>query len=201
MKSIWASSLNGKFKAQATNVWALSMLRYYLAVLNWSNKDLLVMDRMVWNEMRRSKNHHKSASVHLPRYVGGRGIPSLIHEREREVVSTAAYLISSTDPLLEAVVMHQRNLPFTRHSVIRMGTGIMHKYNTGVEITTESLSEMSLTPRKLSRLVRTHQIEEFQESHCAKKVHGVYYKTVKELDQKRSYMVESWQVKKEVLKA
>lgn len=61
LKSIWASSLNGKFKAQATNVWALSTLRYYLAVLNWSNKDLLMMNRMVRNEMRRNKNHHKSA--------------------------------------------------------------------------------------------------------------------------------------------
>ena len=110
LKSIWASDLNGKFKAPATNVWALSTLRYHLVVLNWSKKDLLVMDRMVQNETRRNKNHHKSTSVqrvHLPRSLGGRGIPSLIHEREREVVSTAAYLISS---ILEAVVMHQRNL-------------------------------------------------------------------------------------------
>ena len=57
--------------------------------------------------------HHQNAAterVHLPRDQGGRGIPSLEHVWEREVVSTASYLLRSEDEQVRGAMRLAREL-------------------------------------------------------------------------------------------
>ena len=37
LRRIWSSDLNSKYKAQATNVWAVSIFRYFFGILKWTN--------------------------------------------------------------------------------------------------------------------------------------------------------------------
>ena len=57
--------------------------------------------------MRQYKSHHYGASVervYLSRRGGGRGLQSLVHSWEREIISPAVCLVTSSDPHL---VKHQ----------------------------------------------------------------------------------------------
>ena len=111
LRKIWSSNLSAKNKAHATNSWAVSIFRYFFSVLYWSKGELKALDRRVRAIMRFSKSHQACASVervHLHRRRGGRGIMCLVHEHEKELVSTMMYLASSEDPQLRAVYHHQK---------------------------------------------------------------------------------------------
>ena len=98
LRKIWFSDLNSKYKVQATNVWAVFIFRYYFGVLKWTKTDLTLLDRATRRVMQKRKCHQYSAAperMYLPRSHGGRGLHSLLHLREREVVSTALYLAVS----------------------------------------------------------------------------------------------------------
>ena len=87
LRKIWSSDLNSKYKAQATNVWAVSIFRYYFGVLKWTKTDLTLLDRTTRRVMRKHKCHQYSAAperMYLPRSRRGRGLHSLLHLRERE---------------------------------------------------------------------------------------------------------------------
>ena len=63
--------------------------------------------------MRKSKCHQYGAAkgrLYIPHRDGGRGLLSVVHVYEREVVSTAMYLCLNHDPQLQAVLQHQLTL-------------------------------------------------------------------------------------------
>ena len=58
---IWSSDLNSKYKAQATNVWAVSIFKYFFGILKWTKADLTVLNRATRRVMRKNKCHQYSA--------------------------------------------------------------------------------------------------------------------------------------------
>ena len=113
LRRIWSSNLNCKYNAQATNVWAVSIFRYFFGILKWTKADLVVLDTTTRRIMRKNRCHQYSVTperLYLPRSRGGRGLHQLAHLRERDVVSTVSYLVTSADPLLRAAVKHQVSL-------------------------------------------------------------------------------------------
>ena len=54
---VWRLGLCG-YMVLASNIWALSILRYYLPVLKWSKRELVKSDRKTWEIMRKCKCHH-----------------------------------------------------------------------------------------------------------------------------------------------
>ena len=110
LRKIWSSYLNSKHKVQATNFWTVSIFRYFYSHLKWSRRDLELLDCKTRAFMRQYKSHRYGASVervYLPRCKGGRGLQSLVHSWEREIILTAVYLVTSSDPHLRAVVKNQ----------------------------------------------------------------------------------------------
>ncbi len=98
-------------KARATNAWAVSQFRYFFGSFKWSNRELRKLDKTTKRVMRQFRCHQYGSSVervHLPRSEGGRGVSSLEHVYEREVLSTTAYLCGSDEPHLKEVVQHQQ---------------------------------------------------------------------------------------------
>ena len=57
LRRIWSSDLNSKYKAQATNVWAVSIFRYFFGILKWTKADLTGLDRVTRCVMRKNKCH------------------------------------------------------------------------------------------------------------------------------------------------
>ena len=63
--------------------------------------------------MKQCGSHHANASVarlYIPRKARGRGLQSVQTTWEREVVSSGAYLMQSTDPQVQGVMKLQREL-------------------------------------------------------------------------------------------
>lgn len=110
LRMVWKSDLTARNKAQATNMWASAIYRYFMPLWHWTRRDTMELDRTIRRVMRRS---HFSASldrVHLPRSRGGRGITSLEDMYEKVTVSAAHYLFGKTDPQMVAVRKHQLRL-------------------------------------------------------------------------------------------
>ena len=109
LHKIWKSQLYSKNKVDATNALAVSLLRYCFVTVKWTRKELQGLDILTRKVLRRYQSHHLNASserLYLPRSQGGRGLQSLLLVWEQEIVSHAIYLVSSRDPLMEAVRKH-----------------------------------------------------------------------------------------------
>ena len=87
LRKIWVSLLNGRNKVNATNVWAVSVFRYFF-FLKWTMCELEALDRKTRAVLRQSRSHQYGAAVqrlYLPRYMGGRGLTQNLRQvRERE---------------------------------------------------------------------------------------------------------------------
>ena len=63
----------------------------------------------------------------------------MAHLREREVVSTASYLVTSADPLLRAAVKHQVSLDKRgAYCMLRIANGVLAQYQLGMKYTEDS---------------------------------------------------------------
>ena len=65
LRRIWSSDLNSKYKVQATNVWAVSIFRYFFGILKWTKADLIGLDRTTRRIMRKNKCHKYSAAPEI----------------------------------------------------------------------------------------------------------------------------------------
>ena len=78
--------------------------------VKWTGKELQGLDILTGKVLCRYHSHHLNASqerLYLPcSQGGGRGLQSLLLVWEQEIVSHAVYLVSSQDPLMEAVRKH-----------------------------------------------------------------------------------------------
>ena len=43
----WISELNARVKVSMSNSWAVSVLKYYQGIVQWSGRDLIGMDRQL----------------------------------------------------------------------------------------------------------------------------------------------------------
>ena len=180
LRRIWSSSLNARFKVQATNIWAVSVLRYF-SHLKWTRTELGSLDRKTRAVLRQCGCHQYGASVerlYLPRGTGGRGIHSLLSVRERELVSMATYLTGSDDPLLQAVVKHQLFLTSRgKYSVLEEARQILEQL-PGLEMTSTGVRHDGepIRPRKAAAMLKAAQYDALQEKLERKTIHGVFYK-------------------------
>ena len=132
--------------------------------------------------MRQYRNHQYGASVesvYLPRRRGGRGLKRLVQTWEREITSTAVYLVTSGDPHLQAVVKHQLWLSGrNRHSNLQEAQRTLERLQLPLSLSESGvyLDQELVPPRQVSKLVKTAQMEALHETLCQKKIHGVFFK-------------------------
>ncbi len=181
MNGIWGSELNGLNKVKATNSWAVSIFRYFFACLKWTHRELIKLDRDTRRFMRKHRCHQYGASVqrvHLPRSEGGRGVSSLYHVYEREVLSTACYICGSNDPQLRAVFNHWLFMVRrSRSNILSSANNIIRDYQLDISITGGGVRNIRglLSPRMASKLLQAAQIERLKQDLREKPVHGVFF--------------------------
>ena len=183
LRRIWSSELNGRNKVQASNVWAVALFRYFFACLKWTRQDLVKLDRTTRRLIRKFRCHQYGAAVErvtLPRGRGGRGLASLVHIFEREVLSTVSYVCDVGDPQLKGVFRHWLFLGGQhRCNILQSAQAILEKYQMEVLLSEEGARRPSgdrVAPRLLARLLKEAQMEALVDSLCQKKIHGCFYK-------------------------
>ncbi len=131
--------------------------------------------------MRRFRCHQYGSSVervHLPRSEGGRGVSSLEHVYEREVLSTTAYLCGSDEPHLKEVVQHQQYMSGRgRHSLLSNSVAIIDKYQLDITVGERGVERQGvvLSPKAASKLLSAAQNDQLKTTLEKKKIHGVFY--------------------------
>ena len=189
-KRVIRSELSGRNKSLATNAWVLAVIRYYLTPVRWSQRELKSLDRGFRRRLRGARGHFRGAAIErfsLPRAEGGRGFRTCQQMYVEERVSAGAYLVLSGDPLLQAVVNHQRNWNGQHHSLIQEARQILSKY-TSLTLEKEVLERNQLTPRKVAKTV-TQALEKLKIEQWQRKViHGPFRRTIeaKGIDKARS---------------
>ena len=112
LNRIWKAPLSARNKIHASNVWAISLFRYFFSSpMKWTKTYLKQLDTATRRILRKHKGHYRGASVerlYLKGDMGGRGLHNLTHVYQREVVSAVAYLMASDDPYHTAVVEHMK---------------------------------------------------------------------------------------------
>ena len=113
LRKTWGSELNELKRVGESNLWAASMLRYFLGCVQWTKTELIKLDRKTRRILFQNQCHNANASIerlYLPRKEGGRGLKNVEQAWEREVLSVAMYLIKSDDPQVKGTLKHQREL-------------------------------------------------------------------------------------------
>ena len=188
LRKISSSYLNSKHKVQATNFWTVSIFRYFYSHLKWSRRDLELLDCKTRAFMRQYKSHRYGTSVervYLPRCKGGRGLQSLVHSWEREIILTAVYLVTSSDPHLRAVVKNQLWLSGrNRYSNLQEAQRTLERLQVPLSLSESGvyMDQEPVPPRQVSKMVKTAQMGALQETLCQKRIHGVFFKQCLEPD-------------------
>ena len=123
--------------------------------------------------------------VHLPRCKGGRGLQSLVHSWEREIISTAVYLVTSSDPHLQAVVKNQLWLSGrNRYSNLQEAQRTLERLQVPLSLSESGvyMDQEPVPPRQVSKMVKTAQMGALQETLCQKRIQGVFFKQCLEPD-------------------
>ena len=123
--------------------------------------------------------------VHLPRCKGGRGLQSLVHSWERKIISTAVYLVTSSDPHLRAVVKNQLWLSGqNRYSNLQEAQRTLERLQVPLSLSESGvyMDQEPVPPRQVSKMVKTAQMGALQETLCQKRIHGVFFKRCLEPD-------------------
>ena len=193
VRTVVASKLGGRNKTLATNAWALSMLRYYLPVIKWSQRELMALDRGVRRRLILSRDHNINTAVErysLARRDGGRGFLSCQQMYVEERISAATYLVMANDPLLEKVVIHQREWEGKQCSLLQEAEGLIQKADPDLLLTREDLMERSLTARKVVRIASEFHRSELLAKWRAKRLHGPFRNTIESegIDSVRSFL-------------
>ncbi|XP_075170249.1 uncharacterized protein LOC142242567 [Haematobia irritans] len=112
---IGKSSLNGRNVIKAINTYAIPLLTYTFGILNWSNTDLINLDRKIRTTLSKTRHHHPKSSVeriNIPRKQGGRGLLNIqsLHDKQIENLRQYFNRTANTSPLYRAVVNSDDNL-------------------------------------------------------------------------------------------
>ena len=102
-KTILQTHLNAGNKVKGINMFAVPVMRYSAALLDWSTTELNQLDVKFRKLLAMNSDHHFKADVdrlYLPRHLGGRGFVFLLDVVECGKRSLSCYLHGATEPLL-----------------------------------------------------------------------------------------------------
>ena len=102
-KSILQTQLNSGNKVKTINMFAIPVMRYSAALLEWSSTELNQLDVKFRKSLSMTGAHHLKADIdhlYLPRHFGRRGFLSLLDVVECEKRSLSYYLHGATQSLL-----------------------------------------------------------------------------------------------------
>ena len=195
VRKTWESGLNSRNKVTMTNSWAVSVLRYFYGAMRWCGRDFIEIDRRTRKIMKQCGSHHANASVarlYIPRKAGGRGLQSVQAIWEREVVSSGAYLMLSTDPQVQGAMALQRELrDMGKYSFVGSADLVLEKRESTSYLVPmeETLSSESETPKGMVKFLKHAQLKELQTTLSGKAIHGIYYNQTRrsETDTKCTY--------------
>ena len=98
--------LNGKNLFQALNTWAISVIRYSAAFLDWTKEETKELDRWTRKQLIAGRALHPKSNVmriYIKRRYGGRGLISVEECCAAELRSIDYYLANSEEELLKVV--------------------------------------------------------------------------------------------------
>ena len=178
---IWSSALSSKHKVHATNTWAVSVFRYFFALVKWPLKELIQLDRLTRKILRRFKSHHLSASIeclYLRRASGGRGLVNIRQAYEGEVVASELYMANAgEDELLQAVVKHQLYLSAKgKHSILQAASDVLRQHEVCPDLVRKLRSGEAIPHTRESVLeLKAAQAVQLVSTLTAKPIHKVYF--------------------------
>ena len=183
LRKIWSSDLNSKNKTLSTNVWAVSVFRYYFGILKWRREDVAELDVRTRAVLRSCKSHQYNASKYrpyIPRSEGGRGLTNLEHAWEREQVATAAYLCATEDPQLEAVVRYLSKVAGRgdHSTVIKFANNVFVKYDLDYTVDERGVTDPAgerVTPKHAIRALKIAQTEALKSSLMGVMTHREFF--------------------------
>ena len=98
--------LNGKNLFQALNTWAISVIRYSAAFLDWTKEETKELDRWTRKQLIAGRALHPKSNVmriYIKRRYGGRGLISVEECCAAELRSIDFYLVNNEEELLKLV--------------------------------------------------------------------------------------------------
>ena len=98
--------LNGKNLFQALNTWAISVIRYSAAFLDWTKEETKELDRWTRKQLIAGRALHSQSNmmrIYIKRRYGGRGLISVEECCAAELRSIDFYLVNSEEDLLKVV--------------------------------------------------------------------------------------------------
>lgn len=105
VRKILESKLNGGNLMKAINTWAISLLRYSAAFIDWNIAEAQTLDRRTRKLLTMHGALHPKSDVdrlYLPRKDGGRGLISVEDTVELAISSLEEYVQKSTESLISA---------------------------------------------------------------------------------------------------
>ena len=103
---IWSSPLSDCNRVQATNQYALPVLRYLIWTQHWPLSELRDVDRAARKIIFENGGNHPASLtslLYLPREKGGRGLRSVEHEYKITKIKSLLKLYQNPDQIVEAV--------------------------------------------------------------------------------------------------
>ena len=101
------SQLNGRNLFLAINSWAVAVVRYSAAFINWPKEEMRELDRSTRKQLVKYGALHPKSNVqriYMKRKVGGRGLIGVEECVASEIRGMHYYLVNSEEILLKAVV-------------------------------------------------------------------------------------------------
>ena len=98
--------LNGKNLFQALNTWAISVIRYSAAFLDWTKEETKELDRWTRKQLIAGRALHPKSNVmriYIKRRYGGRGLISVEECCAAELRIIDFYLVNGDEELLKVV--------------------------------------------------------------------------------------------------
>ena len=113
VRSILRSKLSGKNMAKAISTYATSAITYSFGTVRWTKTELNDLNTKTRKEFYKHKAHHPRSAVerfHLPRKLGGRGIPDLFTRHNQQIMNLRQYFYAkeTTSEIHQAVILADR---------------------------------------------------------------------------------------------
>ena len=105
VRKVFQSNLNGENSIKSVNTWAVSLLRYSAAFIDWTRNELKEMDRQTRKIMNMNGALHPRDSVarlYISRKEGGRGLMSVEDCVDIAALGLEKYINESTERIISA---------------------------------------------------------------------------------------------------
>ncbi|KAL0810623.1 hypothetical protein ABMA28_010737 [Loxostege sticticalis] len=106
LNSICKSQLYSRNLVKAINSYAIPILTYSFGIINWTQTDLINIQRTINTTMTKNRKHHPRACIQrqtLPRYEGGRGLIDVSNLHNKQITSLRNYFHQKA---LESFIHH-----------------------------------------------------------------------------------------------